>query len=201
MKIVIRAGGSGTRLWPVSRQKKPKHFLPLLGQRSLLEEKVEELKPLLRHWSDLYISVSQPFVSLVRRMVPRLPAKNIIAEPCGRNTGPAIALETVIIEAASQGKDDPVIASLTVDDVFKEAGGFRKALRESEHFLKHHPLWIVAIASSVAQPDPGLSYIEIGRQITRYGSQAFNRSLRWIEKPSGGALTRLHKNPRVFAHT
>ncbi len=201
MKIVIRAGGSGTRLWPISRQKKPKHFLPLLGSRSLMEEKVDELRPLLNRWSDLYISVSRPFVPLVRKLVPRLPEKNIIAEPCGRNTGPAIALETAIIEAAARGKDDPVIASLTVDDVFSEAGRFRDALRASEKFLQHHPLWIVAIASSVKKPDPGLSYIERGRTMTRYGGQAFSRSLRWIEKPSGVQLTRLFKNPNVYAHT
>lgn len=201
MKIVIRAGGSGTRLWPISRQKKPKHFLPLLGSRSLLEEKVDELRPLLRRWSDLYISVSRPFVPLVRKLVPHLPEKNIIAEPCGRNTGPAIALETAVIEAALRGKDDPVIASLTVDDVFSEAGRFRDTLRSAEKFLKRHPLWIVAIASSVRKPDPGLSYIEVGRTMTRSGGQKFARSKRWIEKPTGGRLTRLFKNPSVFAHT
>lgn len=201
MKIVIRAGGIGTRLWPVSRQKKPKHFLPLLGKRSLLEEKVDELQPLLKGWKDLYISVSKQFVSLVRRLVPRIPDKNIIAEPCSRNTGPAVALETALIEAGSQGKDDPVIASLTVDDVFTESGKFRDTLRSCEHFLKHHPLWIVAIASSVAKPDPGLSYIKLGRKIAQYGSQPFHRSQAWVEKPKAGQLTRLLKNPRVFAHT
>lgn len=201
MKIVIRAGGSGTRLWPLSRQREPKQFLPLLGHASLLEEKIRELRPLIRRWSDVYISASEIFVSRVKKLAPLVPTRNIIAEPVGRNTGPAIALESAVIEAALRGREDPIVASLTVDDVFRRAGAFRSALRAAERFLRSHPLWSVALAAKPPVPDPGLSYITLGRTLARSGPYAVTRCARWVEKPSQRQLARLVLQPRVFAHT
>lgn len=201
MKIVIRAGGSGTKLWPVSRQRRPKQFLPLLGKRTLLEEKLREVRPLVRRWDDLYLSVSLPFVRLARRLAPKIPPSNIIAEPVGRNTGPAIALESGLIQAATRGKDDPVIASVTVDDVFRRSGAFRAALRAAERFLHRHPLWSVALAATTPLPDVALSYIERGSTIESIAGQSFTRSKRWVEKPTPRLLAGLLRRPNVFAHT
>lgn len=200
MKIVIRAGGSGTRLWPLSRSRSPKQFLPVLGKHSLLEEKLEELKPLISNWSDVYISVAAAHVRTARRLAPKIPKRNIIAEPVGRNTGPAIALESAVI-AASSRNEDPVIASLTVDDVFHDAPAFRKALRAAEGFLHTQPSWIVTIASKVHVPDPGLSYINVGGTMGAFFGQPINRVRKWVEKPSATVLKRLLSNPHTYAHT
>lgn len=201
MIVVIRAGGSGTRLWPASRQKKPKQFLPLLGKRTLLEEKLKEVRPLVHSWQDVYVSVGSNFVPLARRLAPHVPRRNIIAEPCGRNTGPAIALESVVIAAAQQGREDPVIASLTVDDVFRSASAFRAALKSAEQFIKHFPQWSVALAATPPKPDPGLSYLKLGRVLGHFGGRSIHRSASWTEKPKPNQLSRLLKQPDVFAHT
>ncbi len=202
MKIVIRAGGSGTRLWPLSRQNHPKQFIPLLDSRSLLQRKFQEIKPLLRSISDLYISVAAPFANTVRRTLPQLPKANIIVEPCGRNTGPAVGLESVYIKTRLQPGENPVIASLTVDDVFKSVDRFRKTLRASERLLLQKPDLILTIASRVRQPDSGLSYIEIGERIrSNKSSSIFFFAKRWIEKPRDKQLKQIIGNPKYFAHT
>ncbi|MFH1171591.1 MAG: sugar phosphate nucleotidyltransferase [bacterium] len=201
MKIVIRAGGSGMRLWPLSRIRQPKQFLSLLGNRSLFEEKLREVRPLVAGWDDVYVSVSAPFIPLVRRIAPRMHPDHILAEPVGKNTGPAIALESAVIQAAAKGKEDPVIASLTVDDVFLQHGKFRRALHAAEHFLHHYPQWIVALAATPSQQDPGLSYLKLGRTIATYNRQPFARCEQWTEKPDRAHLMVLLRHPRVFAHT
>lgn len=202
MKIVIRAGGSGTRLWPLSRQNHPKQFIPLLDSRSLLQRKFDEVRPLLRSIDDLYVSVGVPFVKTVRRILPRLPQANIIAEPCGRNTGPAIGLESVYIKARLRPGQDPVIASLTVDDVFKSVDRFRSTLRAAERLLLKKPELTLTIASKVSQPDSGLSYIQVGRRLNPGQSgPAFFIAQRWAEKPQARQLKRIMKNRQYYAHT
>lgn len=200
MKIVIRAGGMGTRLWPLSRQKAPKQFLPFLGGKSLFEQKVAAVEPLLRSRTDLYVSVGARFAPLVRTLVPWIRADRIIAEPTSRNTGPAIGLESAVIRAQGGGQD-PVIASLTVDDVFADQEKFRHALAGAERFLERHPFDVVTLASKTALPDGGLSYLAVGRRIGSVGRQEFRSVIRWVEKPKGAALTRIFHNPRMYAHT
>ncbi|MFH0853523.1 MAG: sugar phosphate nucleotidyltransferase [bacterium] len=201
MKIVIRAGGCGTRLWPLSRSKSPKQFLPLLGKKSLLQSKYEEIEPLLKSPKDLFVSVPPGFIPVVKKQLPKVLKENIIVEPVGKNTGPAIGLESVIIQSRTKPDEDPVIASLTVDDVFGEVGRFRTLLKASEQFLKKKPFYALAIASSVQRPDQGLSYIELGQHIGRDRGQNFHIAKRWVEKPKAAMLKRIMKNPKFQAHT
>ncbi len=92
MYAVIMAGGGGTRLWPLSRSRRPKPFLPLLeGDRTLLEAGVSRLAPLIAP-EDVYIVTDARYAPLVREVAPQVPAANIIGEPFGRNTAAAVAL-------------------------------------------------------------------------------------------------------------
>jgi len=202
MKIVIRAGGSGTRLWPMSRQENPKQFIQLLDHHSLLQKKYEAVRPLLKSIDDLFVSVSALFVKTVRRILPQLPPANIIAEPCSRNTGSAIGLESVLIHSKLKPGEDPVIASLTVDDVFEKVDSFRTILKRAERLLRQKPDLTLTIASKIMQADSGLSYIEIGRPIgqSEFG-QSFHLARRWVEKPKGEKLKRIFAQPKYYAHT
>lgn len=201
MIVVIRSGGSGTRLWPLSRERRPKQFQRLLGKRSLLERKLEEVRPLLSSWRDLYVSTNEQFVPLIRRLVPRLPINHIIAEPERRNTGPAVALETAMIKAHHPASD-PIIASLSVDDVMPQAALFRKLLQASARYLEQRdPFSVVTIGCPVTAPDPGFSYLVLGRTVERRREYALRAVKRWIEKPSRPRLTRLLRSSNVVAHT
>jgi len=88
---VIMAGGLGERLWPLSRRETPKQFLRLLGERTLLQQTVERIAPLVRN-ENTYVVVGREQVGIVREQLPELPTENVIVEPMGRGTAPCIGL-------------------------------------------------------------------------------------------------------------
>jgi mannose-1-phosphate guanylyltransferase len=94
MYVVILAGGGGTRLWPVSRPERPKPYLPLLGDESLLQRTVRRIAPLVGE-DDIFCVTDRRFGQLVRDQVPNV---GLIVEPNGRNTAAAIALATAVID-------------------------------------------------------------------------------------------------------
>src|SRR5258705_3597621 len=94
MYVVILAGGGGTRLWPLSRPERPKPYLPLLGDESLLQRTVRRIAPLVGE-DDIFCVTDRRFGQLVRDQVPTV---GLIVEPNGRNTAAAIALATAVID-------------------------------------------------------------------------------------------------------
>ena len=123
MYVVIMAGGGGTRLWPLSRPDRPKPFLPLLGEESLLQATVRRLAGLPGLGDDITVVTDQRYEPLVRA---QLPGVGVLAEPAGRNTAAAIALATVALERPA----DEVMVVLPADhfvDPGRE-GVFREVL-------------------------------------------------------------------------
>lgn len=200
MLVVIRAGGLGSRLWPMSRQAKPKQFWSLLTTRTLLEDAYALYRPQVARADQLFVSVGAPFVSRVRRLLPRLPRENIIAEPVSRNTGPAVGLESVVLRTRFPGAD-PVVASVTCDDVFPRGVAYQTALRQAARWLTGQPGAIIAVANRSTGPDPGLSYLKVGRVISRSAVASLHPVVAWIEKPVPRQLGQLLNSPRTFAHT
>lgn len=202
MKIVIRCGGAGTRLWPMSRKDTPKHFQALLGSLTLFESKIQEILPLVHTWNDVYISTVREYVTTVRRLAPRILKSHIIAEPVRRNTGPGIALETTVIAAQQPRGVDPVIATLTVDDVMHNAKLFCQLLRRAEALLRRHePSSVITIGCPPTNADTGLSYLVLGPRVAGGKEHAFHEVTEWIEKPSTRKLSHLLQRTSVAAHT
>lgn len=97
LHAVIMAGGSGTRFWPRSTQARPKQFLNLFGDRTMLQttvDRIEKLVPAERVW----IITNDRYVDLVQRQLPDVPASNIVGEPVAKNTAPCVALAAALIE-------------------------------------------------------------------------------------------------------
>ena len=120
MYDVILAGGGGTRLWPLSRPERPKPFLPLLGDESLLQRTVRRIAPLVGD-GDVYCVVDRRFGHLVREQVPDV---RLIVEPSGRNTAAAIALATAVIDRP----EDDVMLVLPADHSIDREDEFRTVL-------------------------------------------------------------------------
>ncbi|MHB1301569.1 MAG: sugar phosphate nucleotidyltransferase, partial [Burkholderiales bacterium] len=151
---VILAGGSGSRLWPLSRQHLPKQFLALDGDASLLQTTIDRLTPMID--GDNIIVVTQESHARGEAYNTLLPYK-MLFEPVARNTAPAIALAAAYLTADG---GDPVMAVLPADHVIKDPALFRAHLNEAIKVAKGGRL--VTFGIRPTHPDTGFGYIKAG---------------------------------------
>lgn len=200
MKIVIRAGGVGTRLWPISRQDNPKQFQTIIGSKSLIRNTVDRVKSLCKNKSDLFISVSRQMVEKLKKEIPELSDENIIIEPESRNTGPAICLESCVL--AQRFGENVVVASLPSDDYISNEVAFRAMLRIAEKFLKKNSEFIVTPGAKPDYPDPGYSYIRTRTPVLQeFDSCKIFAVVDWVEKPALHQCKKLIQSGDYFYHT
>ena len=172
---VIPAGGSGTRLWPLSRAGHPKFLHPLTGgDRTLIQETIDRVRTLSLP-SDTYIVTGAAHAAAVARQLPEVPAANIVVEPGPRESGPAIALAAALIH-----RHDPeaVMGSFAADHVVRDVGAFLSAVRTAIETAAHDKL--VCIGITPTEPETGYGYIRCGDELLR-GAQTV---LEFKEKPS-----------------
>ena len=125
MKIVIFAGGVGSRLWPLSRKNTPKQFEKILGEKSTLQLAVDRLQPDFA-WEDIFIATGQAYADTVREQLPQLPHDHVIGEPTMRDVGPAVGLMTGILTKVAPNEP---MAILWSDHLVKKEEHFRKILK------------------------------------------------------------------------
>lgn len=199
MKIVIRAGGVGTRLWPASRKNEPKQFLKLLGEKSLLRETVDRVLPIVDAKRDLFISSTFNFSDRIFKEVPEITPGNLITEPSSRNTGPAICLECAFLEKLIN-KDD-IVATLPSDDFISDPAAFRDLLGQAEKFLKQNSDYILTPAVLPNEVDTGYSYLKEGKNLQQDGEEAIFEVIDWVEKPNYDFCRELIESGVYYYHT
>ena len=160
MRLLLLAGGGGTRLWPLSTEERPKQFLPLLSEKSLLRETYERVLPLS---DDVWVATGSRYAALVGRELPDIPRERILQEPCRRNSGPAILAAAARFAAAG----DPVTAVIPSDQTARDAGAFRAALTEAAK--QADAANVVLLAARPTRPETDFGYLELqdGR-VTRF---------------------------------
>lgn len=170
---VIMAGGSGTRFWPASRRARPKQFLRVVGERSLLQATVDRLAPLVPPERVLVIGAAA-HVATVRAQVPEVPAENVLGEPCARGTLPCAAWA-----AAEVARRDPTatLALLPADHVIAPPEAFRAALARAADAARAEALPVV-FGIRPTYPATGFGWIEMGEPLG-----AARRLVRFVEKP------------------
>lgn len=186
VKAVIMAGGKGERFWPLSRDKFPKQLLSLTGKKSLLQETVERIKPLIST-RDILVVTRRPLARAVERQLPQIPRKNIIYEPVGRNTAPCIGL------AAKMIKEDGIMVVLPADHIITPRGKFLDTLKKAVSLARETEN-LITIGIKPTYPATGYGYIEAGKKV---GQQVF-RVKRFVEKPDKKKAERLLKIGRFF---
>lgn len=171
------AGGGGTRLWPLSRTRRPKPFLPLLSDgRSLLAAGVDRLSPLIAP-EDVFVVTDARYAPLVREVAPSVPARNIIGEPFGRNTAAAVALMAHAIDRPA----DEVMVVLPADQAVVDEASFRAALAAAAGRAASGDL--VTLGVEPTEPSTGYGYvIATGEAEAHEGCETF-RVQRFEEKP------------------
>lgn len=161
MKIVIFAGGVGTRLWPLSRKNSPKQFEKILGDKSTLQLAVDRLRPDF-NFEDIYIATGKRYENIVREQLPQIPRGNFIFEPAVRDVGPAVGLSLSII-----AKDHPntPVAILWSDHFVKKERRFREVLHFAEDLVKKNNNSLILIGQRARFANQNLGWIEFGREI------------------------------------
>src|SRR5271166_4619173 len=139
LHAVIMAGGGGTRFWPRSRQKRPKQFLTLTGERSLLQqaaERIEAQVPPERCW----VLTAESYREETARQLPSLPVDRIVGEPCGRDTAACIGLGAALI-----ARQDPraVMLVMPADHVIEPVQEFGRAIHVAEQTAEEHPAALI----------------------------------------------------------
>lgn len=183
MKGVILAGGSGTRLWPLSRDNYPKQFLKLNGGKSLIQQTAERLLRLLSE-EDIIVMTNDNYKFHVRADLDSIsPAlnKHIILEPEKRNTAPAIALAVkYCMEILNCGRDEVIFISPS-DHIINPQERFVEAFLKAEQIAKQG--YIVTFGIKPVRPETGYGYIKVRSQESEVGSQDFYKIDNFVEKP------------------
>jgi len=174
---VIMAGGSGTRLWPLSRQKHPKQALKLVGEKTMFQYAVERITPIFP-LERILIVTRVEHAPILMDQVPNLPAENFILEPEGRGTAPAIGLAAVHL----QNRDpNAVMAILTADHFISRTERFCQVLAAAEGIASDGSLVTLGIHPDT--PSTGFGYIQQGSALGEKNGFNFFAVERFTEKP------------------
>jgi mannose-1-phosphate guanylyltransferase len=174
---VIPAGGSGTRLWPLSRRGFPKFLQPLPGPRTMIQETVERLLPLAGA-DNIHIITGLDHATEISRQLPCLSDEALVIEPAPRGTGPAIGLGVAL---ASRGSADAIVGSFAADHYVRYPDRFRDDVRAAIEVAREG--YLVTIGIEPEYPETGYGYIQVGDSLGNYLGRESHRVRRFVEKP------------------
>ena len=172
---VILAGGSGTRLWPRSRERMPKQFLDITGNRTMLQEAVDRIEALIP-LERVFVITNREYLPIVRQQLPALPEANAIGEIMGRGTAPAIGLAAITLRRVDP---DATMVVLTADHLIGRREDFRRALAAAAH-----------VAESGQSGDPRHTPHACRNRLRLYRAGGATRRARGIRRLSGGSVHR-----------
>jgi mannose-1-phosphate guanylyltransferase len=179
LHAMIMAGGGGTRFWPRSRQKRPKQFLTLVGERTLLQQaldRIESAVPPDRSW----VITGAAYREETSRQLPSLPVDRVIGEPCGRDTAACIGLGAALI-----ARQDPTAVMLVMpaDHVIEPVQEFRRAVHVAEQMAEENPQALLTFGIPPTHPSTGYGYIQRGPEVARRQGIGVYRVKAFREKP------------------
>ncbi|MEM1310223.1 MAG: mannose-1-phosphate guanylyltransferase [Cyanobacteria bacterium P01_H01_bin.153] len=178
---VILAGGKGERFWPVSRRQHPKQFLCLDGSGfSLLQSTANRLLPLAESWDSLWVITAAHLADGIRQQLPELPESNLLVEPEGKDTAPAVAWAT--LEVAKRHGDAAVVGFFPADHWIAEEASYRQTLKAAAKLAVDRGA-IATLGITPTFPATGYGYIEQGTAVGEFDELMAYQVARFTEKP------------------
>lgn len=176
--LVIMAGGRGERFWPASRLRRPKHLLPIVGEKPMLTQTVERLEGMLPP-ENVFIITNREQREAVLEVCPDVPPENVVAEPVGRDTAAAVGLATVLVKRRNP---EGVIALLPADHVIHDVQEFQEVLRRAFAAAEREEV-LVTIGIEPTEPATGYGYIQRGESREEIEGRPVFGVRRFVEKP------------------
>lgn len=191
LRALILAGGSGTRFWPLSRRRRPKQLLALDAEESLLQVTVERLAPLIPP-ADVWVVTTRELAPAVREQLPEVPPEQILAEPEGRNTAPAIGWSIRSMGAAGR---DAAVAVFPADHRMADAEAFRRVLAAAHRAVAADDR-VMTLGVAPRWAESGYGYLELGDTVD--DATGLRRVVRFTEKPDLETARRFFESGRYL---
>ena len=190
MQALILAGGSGTRFWPLSRKSRPKQLVALEGQTTLLRDTVERLRPLVPPEA-VWVCTTRALADAVRRELPEVPPGQVLQEPEGRNTAPAIGWSVRSMPAEARRG---VVAVLPADHRVGDPAAFRDTLARAARAVEAEDR-VMTLGVTPRWPETGYGYLELEPGA---GDGGVRQVRRFVEKPDLENATRFVASGRYL---
>ncbi|MHB8898809.1 MAG: mannose-1-phosphate guanylyltransferase [Thermoguttaceae bacterium] len=173
----VIAGGSGTRLWPMSRAGLPKQLVPFIGGRSLLQVAVDRLDGLVAQ-ERLFICTGEKYRRQILEVLPELAEDQVLGEPQGRDTLAAVGLPAIV---ALQEDPDAIVAVFTADHLIEPVDEFQRRVDVAYRIVERSPNTLVTFGIQPTYAATGFGYVELGECLE--GFDRAYRTVRFVEKP------------------
>ena len=193
MYAVIMAGGKGTRFWPLSREKRPKHLLNITGEKSIIQYTVDRISPLVAR-EKILIVTGASHADQIKEQLPQIPPENILIEPVGRNTAPCIGLATIHIQKKNP---DAVMCVLPSDHLIADTEGFLASLIAARETAKMRDC-LVTVGIKPRWAETGYGYMERGTITATTGETKIYSVRSFREKPDAATAQTFLKNDTFF---
>ena len=168
MKIVIFAGGSGRRLWPISLKNSPKQFEPIIGARSTLQLAVDRVKDTYGP-ENIFVSTNEAYIPIIQEQLPELPIGNLIGEPVRRDLAPAVGL--AMAHVARKSEPGEPVAILWGDNYMTEVATFLEVMSTAESVLNDGDAKIMFIGETARFANDNLGWIGLGKNVKPDGDR------------------------------
>lgn len=195
MKIIVTAGGQGTKMWPYSRQDKPKQFQPIIGDLSSYEQNINML---LKKFTaeDIYISTKRKFIKYVSEQSPQIPLRNYIVEPdVAKDRGPGEGL--AFLRLAMEHPDEPFFV-VQADCIRDSEDNFLAMIDEAERLVTKHKKMVTG-GIKATEPNMGVDYLKLDGQIDGF-KEAYNIDEFLFRRKTLKETRDLVENFHVVAH-
>ncbi len=158
---VVMAGGAGRRVWPLSREQRPKQLLPFIGGKSLLDIAVQRMEGIFET-ANIWIITNAQYAESIAKVLPNIPRENIVGEPMGRDTANAIALGAQLLAGKD---DDATMAVFTADHVIRPMDRFAETVEKACEIAEANDEALLTFGIRPTWPHTGLGYIHCGEKI------------------------------------